>query len=75
MGNLDSAAVVTIEPLSTDPKKKTPSTGRVLTLKKVRGENECYQSTEPIGGKSKLSIQKATASIQVSNNFFINPPH
>ena len=69
MGELDSAAVVTAEPFqSSDAKKKVPSTPRVLTMKKVGGENECFQSEERFGGKTVLSIQKAKAAVQVCDD-------
>lgn len=63
MGELDSAAVVTAEPVGGS--KPSPSTATVLTMKKVPGENECYQSTQRIKGKTKLSIRKASAAVQV----------
>ena len=63
MGELDSAAVVTIEPLSRG--KKEAETPQVLTMKKVKGENECFQSVESINKRVKLSIRKAKASVQV----------
>jgi hypothetical protein len=61
MADLDTGAVVTVEPYG----GKQASTSKVLGFKKVKGENECFESTERVGGKSKLSIRKAKESVQV----------
>lgn len=69
MGDLGSAAVVMAEKYSGgggDVKKQSPSTARVLTMKKVPGDgDECFQSVETISGMTKISIQKAKAAVQV----------
>lgn len=66
MGELNTAAVVSIEPLEKDPKKKISATSKVLTMTKVRGENECFQSKEKFSGKSKLTIRKVKESVQIN---------
>lgn len=63
MADLDTGAVVTVEPYDGKP---GPSTAKVLSMKKVEGENECYASTDRIAGKTRLAIRKAKATVQIN---------
>lgn len=72
IASLDTGAIVTITPQHSGKMTSRASEPKVLTMKKVSGENECFQSAESFDkGRSILSIRKRDPSKRINIAYIV----